>query len=383
MHSFAAPNLSTILRSLCAAGALLAIQALHAGADIRVPADYPTIQEAIDAAFDNAVIEVDPGIYQESLVVFGKTIEIRSLVENQALVSAPSGTTLLVTNGGFVTLRDFFMSGAPAVRASDGGGVSVIGGRLSDTSPLVTVGGVAEAIGLDASLSINDVNILPGLRTAAVYAAACRDVSVANCTIPPVGTSYVPGTDAEPLLVDGAESVFVQDCSFTGNESGAGARILQAGTVSLTGTVLAGGDAVARAPKFLGEDGGPGLACADAISLTLFGCTILGGDGASQPGSSLAAGNGAVGLRITGTTNAQGTRCEIRGGRGGDTLANTGGAGGNGLVLQNATARLDCSWTYGGAGGSGRFFFGASGEDLSLQNSTLLGEPCRDTFLVK
>jgi len=48
-------------------------------ADINVPDDYATIQEAIDAAVDGDVVIVDPGTYYENINFLGKGITVRSM----------------------------------------------------------------------------------------------------------------------------------------------------------------------------------------------------------------------------------------------------------------------------------------------------------------
>jgi hypothetical protein len=54
------------------------IATVHAGATIHVPADYPTIQEAIAAASDGDEIIVAPRTYNEAIDFLGKAIHLRS-----------------------------------------------------------------------------------------------------------------------------------------------------------------------------------------------------------------------------------------------------------------------------------------------------------------
>ena len=48
------------------------------GSSVDVPADYPTIQEAIDAVCDGATITVAPGLYNRPINLAGKAIVVRS-----------------------------------------------------------------------------------------------------------------------------------------------------------------------------------------------------------------------------------------------------------------------------------------------------------------
>jgi len=63
-----------LLRARFAIALVLAVPAVGATADtLRVPADFPTIQAAVDAAGPGDVIDVAKGTYDESVVISGKT----------------------------------------------------------------------------------------------------------------------------------------------------------------------------------------------------------------------------------------------------------------------------------------------------------------------
>ena len=68
---------SSIARSLVAS-ATLALGSASAQTTIHVPADWPTIQEAIVAAVDGDTVLVAPGTYFEELYSFGKAITLAS-----------------------------------------------------------------------------------------------------------------------------------------------------------------------------------------------------------------------------------------------------------------------------------------------------------------
>jgi len=56
------------------------------GSELRVPAEFPTIQEAVDSAVDGDLILVSPGVYYENLVIRGKSIVLKSLYGPQVTV---------------------------------------------------------------------------------------------------------------------------------------------------------------------------------------------------------------------------------------------------------------------------------------------------------
>ena len=102
---------------------------------IHVPADYPTVQSAIDAATDGDEIIVAPGTYNEILFISGKTITLRS--SDGPEVTTIDGTDLyesVVTTwsvGPGAVIQGFTVTGGDAY--IDQGGGMHIGGQSSLT----------------------------------------------------------------------------------------------------------------------------------------------------------------------------------------------------------------------------------------------------------
>lgn len=68
------------------------------GSTIHVPADQPTIQQAIDAAVDgDVVVLVSPGTYNENIDFKGKAITVRSIAGPNATVFRGDQTGPVVT----------------------------------------------------------------------------------------------------------------------------------------------------------------------------------------------------------------------------------------------------------------------------------------------
>src|SRR5262245_38631204 len=71
---------------------------------INVPADFPTIQAAINSATDGDLILVAPGTYVESIDFLGKDIVVQSVAGPYATTILGDGTTTVVRFGSGETL---------------------------------------------------------------------------------------------------------------------------------------------------------------------------------------------------------------------------------------------------------------------------------------
>ncbi len=126
--SFTTPAVAAI--SFCVIGGTV-----PAAADLlHVPGDFPTIQEAINAAVDGDEVEVHPGTYNETINFIGKAIRVYSTdgPEVTTIDAGGSGTVVTCASGeGADTILDgFTVTGGDA---SGGGGM-----RNSGSSPSVT-----------------------------------------------------------------------------------------------------------------------------------------------------------------------------------------------------------------------------------------------------
>src|SRR5262245_56070479 len=111
---------------------------LDAASIIRVPADQPTIQGAINAASNGDLVQVAPGTYIENINFLGKAIRVASeqgpevtiIDGNQAgpVVTFASGETAQSVLNGF-TVRNGKAAVSPIL---EGGGI-----RIANSSPTI------------------------------------------------------------------------------------------------------------------------------------------------------------------------------------------------------------------------------------------------------
>lgn len=151
------------------AGLLIAIQpvCLWAQQDRRVPEDYTTIQNAIDAAVAGDTVAVNPGTYSENLTIDSDIILRGSETARVILESAEdgdAGTILTITNVGDVTVRNLtFARGdiGVSINASQDLKISNNVFDLGDTSTGIEISDLDSTVTIrNNNFSGNDVAIL-------------------------------------------------------------------------------------------------------------------------------------------------------------------------------------------------------------------------------
>ncbi|MFW5653270.1 MAG: choice-of-anchor Q domain-containing protein, partial [Planctomycetota bacterium] len=124
--------------------------------DLLVPAEYPTIQAAINAAEVGDEVIVSPGVYNESIDFLGKAITVRSVAgpENTRISAVGTGLPVVVFNSGETpdsNFEGFFVSDGSAFRdghMNAGAGIFVRNSSPTLSNLIVSGNGIADGSGL-------------------------------------------------------------------------------------------------------------------------------------------------------------------------------------------------------------------------------------------
>jgi parallel beta-helix repeat protein len=121
-------------------GSLLAAAAQEpSGRTLRVPADHPTIQSAIDAARSGDTVLVEPGVYRDSLKVAGKSLTLASRFLDR---KDPKDVDQTILDGG----RSASSDGEEILRIDRNADVTLMGFTIRHSHHAVTVRGKARVI---------------------------------------------------------------------------------------------------------------------------------------------------------------------------------------------------------------------------------------------
>lgn len=176
------------------------------GDDRRVPADYPTIQAAIDACAIGDTVVIAPGVYAETISISAKSITMRP--------SSLAGSVAISGIGGRV--MEIAAIPLPGIAIKDiefrGGRGTPLGGAIHASSSVISLEGCRF---FDNSITGGDGSY----GGAGLYATGC-DVSIADCEFARCSVSLSSGGYpfgfGGAVLLDGCV-VAIESCVFREN----------------------------------------------------------------------------------------------------------------------------------------------------------------------
>jgi hypothetical protein len=259
---------------------------------IRVPANAPTIQDAVDVAHVGDLVLVSPGVYPESVQVRVQRLTIRGTDRNTVIIDGESrlgtGVTMMAAGDSVenLTVRDFTASGVLAT-----------GLARFRVDHVTSYNNTHFGIGaLHATAGTITSNYVSGQAKAGIYVAQCK----------PCDTD-IAGNDVERnavgvLLTNASASLYVHDNRIAYNRVGvtlatnlAQAYAPQSGAIIVSNSII--DNAEAEAPGPVG--GGLGI-----------GVDITGGSG-NVVAKNLVTSNTHLGIGISDVGSAHATSNEI------------------------------------------------------------------------
>ena len=200
---------------------------VQAQTTISVPADFSTVQAAIDAAADGDTILVAAGTYQENIFFLGKAIHVTSedgpattfldgnqtgsvvsFVNGEGASSIIEGFTIMNGTGTFISGPDISSGGG--VFVTNAGGPSIIGNVITDNTSSTGNGG---GIGCFEATAIVSDNSITGNAGGGVYATnSLQTMTITN-------NSIDTNSSNEGINIDGVAVVMVGENTVFGNGS--------------------------------------------------------------------------------------------------------------------------------------------------------------------
>ena len=215
---------------------LLSLGSRASAADLHVPAQFPTIQSAIDASNLLDTILVAPGTYSENISFNGKSVSLRStdgpaltILDGSTLSRGPDdGSTLAFEQGEtpLAVLDGFTIRGGSGRVITDatgtfsrGGGILIAGASPTIVNCVLQFNNAQLGAGIHAvdSVALNLTGIHfhnnGGLEGAGAYFHNIGAVILNGCTFNDNDAQTAGGA----LTVDGCTGADVLNCTFTGN----------------------------------------------------------------------------------------------------------------------------------------------------------------------
>ena len=193
------------------------------GATLAVPADFPTIQQAIDAAALGDIVQIAPGTYVENIRFHGKAITVRgagadlTTIDGSALTQgADCGSTVIFLDGEGPTsvLEDVTVTGGTGCWENPSGSLTTTkrGGGI--------IGWLANPTLRDVTVTGNSMDVL-GYGGGAYFKGIPGPLEIVGCRFT-LNTSAA----GAGIVVDGPGELVLEDTDCTFNNSvidGAGA----------------------------------------------------------------------------------------------------------------------------------------------------------------
>ncbi len=310
--------------------------AVTASADIRqVPESYPTIQGAIDVSFAGDIVEVGPGLWQESINFGGRAITVRSTAGAATTIVDPvSGRCFTATGqkGAAARLEGFTLRGGSA---SHGGGV-----YIESSSPVlancVITGNTATQFGggvyvesgslklIGCTVSLNN-----GFYSGGGVYLSNGSATLEGCTVSGNTLTYGGDTHGGGIFVNSPASLVLTGGAVMGNSCRTyGGGVMSYGQVSASGVAISSNSVTATNGR------GGGLHCLN-YTPQLSNCTV----------SSNTSGGDGGGLWTSASMSLIGCTVELNdaGGYGGAWYVSNGSSS-----LQNSQVRNNSATTVGG-----------------------------------
>jgi hypothetical protein len=259
--------------------------AASTGRTIEVPKDFPTLQQAVDAARSGDRIVVGVGHLREQVVIEGKSLTIEgSDPERLCQVEASAGPALAVKGGATVALRHLSLRGGMATPDVPGDALVACGSRLALEGCDVQGGEGRMGIG-----------------AAAVTAHSMRSLRITGCQLrggdgKPRRLTSAPMHGGPALRACNSDAVVVEESRLIGGDGSAGEmsrpagsggaaiqlrNVPQAAFRSVTASGGRGGNAAQTAnagePAARGGSGGPGLDARHGSRAIAIGLSLAGG----------------------------------------------------------------------------------------------------------
>ena len=197
---------------------------LHAQNTISVPADFSTVQAAIDSAADGDTILVAAGTYQENITFLGKAIHVTSedgpattfldgnqtgsvvrFVNGEGVDSVIEGFTIMNGTGTFIS-PEFITGGG--VFIANVASPSIIGNVITGNTSSTGHGGGIGCFGAGATVTGNSITSNAG---GGIYAEDSNQALVI------ISNSIDTNSSNEGIAVDGVAAVMVDENTVIGN----------------------------------------------------------------------------------------------------------------------------------------------------------------------